>query len=356
MLEHVNVHSQPVERHPVFNNWDVIPEAWYFTVRSRDLKKEQVISFRLQNQQLAIFRSQSGKVSATDAFCPHMGTDLAQGKVVGEHIRCFFHHWEFDGKGLCRKIPCLGGKSLESNVGLTAYPTCEKYGLIWVYAGQNPTAPVLEVPDLEGKEIIFHLGTFNQHRSHHHLSMVNGLDPQHLKTVHGLSLDMDLQMEQTGQQLECTLEGLTTDQTLTDRFMRWAMGPKYSYSMKYSQASVASLTLLRDVYFRNPKWIWPRLHMLYAYRPEKPGLSSTQTIYVTEKRRGLLGWIKSYMILFLTSRAYAFLKDEDDKVYDHIRFTSRRMLAIDQPLVRYIAYVNQLKASAWAKEPSGMDV
>ena len=34
-----------------------------------------------------------------------MGANLAGGKVVGNHVQCPFHHWEYNGEGTCARIP-----------------------------------------------------------------------------------------------------------------------------------------------------------------------------------------------------------------------------------------------------------
>ena len=49
----------------------------------------------------------SGKVVAMDARCPHMGVHLAEGRVEGDGLRCFFHRWKFEGNGKCSDIPAL---------------------------------------------------------------------------------------------------------------------------------------------------------------------------------------------------------------------------------------------------------
>lgn len=352
--QNFNRQTQPPDEHVIFNNWSVLPEAWYFTFQSRDLKPRQIRSFILLNQKIVIFRGSSGKVHALDSFCPHMGTDLEKGKVIGDRLQCFFHHWEFDGKGLCQKIPALLGADLKNGVdhGLYSYPVEEKYGLIWIYAGKVPAVPVLDVPDLVGKKHIARLGRRNTNRSHHHISMINGLDPQHLKTVHGLSIDMQVEVSQGAQEMEFVLSGAVPAATRIDRIMRRLFGPTYSYSMKYAQASIASLTLLRNVFFLNSRWTWPRLYMLYAYRPLREGLCETQPIYVTEDRPGIWGALISRLLIVMTKGAYLFLKSEDDKVYDHIRFNSQRLLSVDRPIVRYIEFVNGLKISPWTSVSS----
>ena len=57
-------------------------------------------------EHFAVYRSQSGKVSVLDAYCPHMGGNLAVGgRVKGECLECPFHGWVFDKDGLCVGIP-----------------------------------------------------------------------------------------------------------------------------------------------------------------------------------------------------------------------------------------------------------
>lgn len=54
-----------------------------------------------------VFRGQEGKASVLDAYCPHLGANLAVGgRVVGNCIECPFHGWQFRGDdGKCVKIP-----------------------------------------------------------------------------------------------------------------------------------------------------------------------------------------------------------------------------------------------------------
>ena len=64
---------------------------------------------------LAVFRGEDGQAYVLDAYCPHMGANLAVGGVVkGNCIQCPFHGWQFRGEdGKCTTIPYLDadGKS-----------------------------------------------------------------------------------------------------------------------------------------------------------------------------------------------------------------------------------------------------
>lgn len=58
-------------------------------------------------EQLAVFRGQDGKAYVLDAYCPHLGANLAVGgRVVGSCIECPFHGWQFQGNdGKCVRVP-----------------------------------------------------------------------------------------------------------------------------------------------------------------------------------------------------------------------------------------------------------
>src|SRR4028118_742720 len=97
-----------IHKDQTFNNPELFIEGWYWAIRSEDLKVGKVKPVTLQGRDLALYRGKDGNAIALDAYCPHMGAHLAEGKVEGNNIRCFFHHWEFDQTGNCVDIPCLG--------------------------------------------------------------------------------------------------------------------------------------------------------------------------------------------------------------------------------------------------------
>jgi hypothetical protein len=104
-----------------------------------------------------------------------------------------------------------------------------------------------------------------------------------------------------------------------------------------------SVTTMKQV-----RWL-PPLHMTYAYKPLRDGRTEILPIYVTAKREGPIGWLKSQFLLTLTRLTYYFLRGEDGQIYDNIRFAPNALLPIDAPLVHYMNYVNQLSPSCWSR-------
>lgn len=73
-------------------------------------------------EQVAVFRGRDGKAHVVDAYCPHLGANLAVGgRVVGNCIECPFHGWQFNGEdGKCVRIPYAekGKRSLSTYLDL----------------------------------------------------------------------------------------------------------------------------------------------------------------------------------------------------------------------------------------------
>ncbi|OCR00363.1 Rieske (2Fe-2S) protein [Oscillatoriales cyanobacterium USR001] len=327
-----------------FNNWNIINKGWYIASPSQALSQGKAKSVEVCGQRIVIFRGEDRKVRALDAYCPHLGTDLGIGRVDGNLIRCSFHHWAFDETGNCQNIPCQA--EIPRQAKLLTYATEEKYGFIWIYPDAKAPEGVVEFDELKGKEIVSQADTAFERTCHHHICMMNGIDAQHLKTIHHLDIKMELSLNQNqlGTQIDFIMRGEFPKTTLRERLGQRFLGSSYEYSMRYADGCIGLLTIMKNVR------LFPPLYMIYAYTPISPGRTIVQPIYVTEKRQGIIGYLLSQFLLFCTRLAYYMLRDEDGKIYDNICFNPQVILSIDEPLVQYMRYVNQLKPSQWSRD------
>ena len=53
-------------------------------------------AFEVGSERIAVFRTRSGEVFATQADCPHRGGPLADGLIGGTTLICPLHSWKFD--------------------------------------------------------------------------------------------------------------------------------------------------------------------------------------------------------------------------------------------------------------------
>lgn len=338
-----NQNTQPLIKMKIFNNWDIVAKGWYIVCPSQEIPQFKAKSFVICGQKTVFFRGEDNKIRALDAYCPHLGTDLAIGKVDGNLIRCFFHHWGFDGEGKCQDIPCQS--SIPEKAKLQAYDTDEKYGFIWVYPEKKASETVAEFDELKNHSLVTAYDKAFERDCHHHICMMNGIDAQHLQTVHKLNIKMDLSLQEnkSGNIIDFTLSGEFPQTTFREKIARKILGDYYEYTMRYADGCIGLLTIMKKVRFI------PCLHMIYAYRPLENRKTRIQPIYITKKRKGIIGWFISRCLLLMTKLAYYFLRGEDGMIYDNIRFNPNAILTIDEPLVKYMNYVNKLQPSIWSK-------
>src|SRR5687767_10260819 len=82
-----------------------VPTGWFYLCRSRDLAPGPVRAELGGAAAYVGFRDPAGRAVTLDARCSHMRADLARGEVVGGHLRCPLHAWEYAGDGRCVRIP-----------------------------------------------------------------------------------------------------------------------------------------------------------------------------------------------------------------------------------------------------------
>jgi len=122
-------------------------QSWFAVAMSYELKAGQVLGRDFLDGRIVLFRGENGRAVAMSAYCPHVGADLSVGDVVGNNVRCAFHHWEYDQSGQCVKTGA--GDPAPRNACLFVFPTEERFGIIWVFNGEKPLydLPTFPYPD-----------------------------------------------------------------------------------------------------------------------------------------------------------------------------------------------------------------
>lgn len=131
--------SSNVARLPAVEDFPTYPASWYLFCRSAQLD-EKPLSQRILGQKLVAFRTASGRVAMMDANCAHLGADLGCGSVVGDTIRCPFHHWRYGTDGVCQSVPNQG--QVPSFARLRTYPVEERHGYVFFFNGSDALFPL----------------------------------------------------------------------------------------------------------------------------------------------------------------------------------------------------------------------
>lgn len=115
--------------------------VWTPVALSSDLPPRLVIPTTLNGQDIAVWRSESGKVHAWNDRCPHRGMRLSHGFVRGELLSCIYHGWRYDGEGICRKIPAHPDLEPPTTIRVPSWRCEEAGGVIWVAAADAEGMP-----------------------------------------------------------------------------------------------------------------------------------------------------------------------------------------------------------------------
>lgn len=344
-----NLKTQPHNIQKIFNNDKVLTKGWYPVCASSELKKGEAKSFKFLNQRVVVFRTKSSQLKGIDAFCPHLGADLGNGRVVDENIQCYFHQWEFDGEGSLKKIPCK--KQLDdsfSSVKNNSYPVQELYGHVWIFSDSAKSHDVIRPTVLEDQEVsaIFlkEITLF----AHHHVMMANGVDLQHFATVHALDIKFDYDVSESDDgTFVWKLKGKIPKTTIKGKLATMLLGDDFEYHVKFAGGSL--ITISYGVNAKILGFNFPALNVLWGCLPQLNGISKVRIFFVTKKRTGLIGKLKNFSLYFLTFFLLMMLRDEDIEAFPNMRFNTHRLIDADQSLARFIQMINKSERSYWGE-------
>lgn len=158
-------------------------QSWFPICLSEEVPAGTVIGRDFLDGKVVIYRGEDGVVQVKTAYCPHVGADLSVGKVVGNNIQCAFHRWEYGANGRCVKTGI--GDPPPPTANLFTFPAEEKYGIVWVFNGEEPLWD-LPVFDKADDRIVFKALYTDEYTCDPWIFAANTPDMQHIKVVHGI--------------------------------------------------------------------------------------------------------------------------------------------------------------------------
>ena len=170
------------QRVPLEGDDGVYSQTWWPICTSDEVATGQIIGREFLDGRVVVWRGADGKPRVTSAWCPHMGTDLAVGQVIGNEVQCAFHNWRFDGEtGRC--TGAKWAKKVPEKAAVFAFPTTEKWGLIWAFNGEEALwqLPDIDVPD---KDLFFKHARIPINDCDPFMFTANAFDFQHFGALH----------------------------------------------------------------------------------------------------------------------------------------------------------------------------
>lgn len=175
------------------SDWHVLASFWHPLVFAHDVGGKPLPA-RLLDLDLVVYRTKAGVTVAKD-LCPHRGTRLSAGRIVGDRLVCAMHGLHFDHEGHCRKIPSVSDRKVDipAKLCLRTYRSVERYGLVWTCLKAEPVWPlpiwtVMGDPDL--KKVFVPSDLWRASASRH---VENFNDVAHFPWVHRKSFGGDVE-------------------------------------------------------------------------------------------------------------------------------------------------------------------
>lgn len=160
---------------------------WYPVCTAEELTDDKPLQVQLMGLKFVAFRDSAGKPHVLSDVCIHRGGSLGNGTVEKDCVACPYHGWQFSGDGNCRHIPSEGDTNPPARAKVDAYPTEERYDIVFAFLGDLPEEERPALYDIEeyaadgwrhSETIILNVNCYFER------SMENGLDPVHNQFVH----------------------------------------------------------------------------------------------------------------------------------------------------------------------------
>jgi phenylpropionate dioxygenase-like ring-hydroxylating dioxygenase large terminal subunit len=294
---------------------DAYHQIWVPVALARDVSAEKPLGVDIFGTRVVAYRDPEGKPVVQTAWCPHLGADLSVGQMIEGQVRCPYHHWRFDAKGACAHIPT--GDKIPPGARVAAWPVAEAWGLVWAFNGAKPLYEPPGIPGIGESELTIDTRQRSTRNLPTWVPVSNGIDFQHLRTLHGLQTTEPDTVDFGEHAIEYRIE--------TDRYIQHG---------RITGTNVFAQYLRRE---------GMDLYMLFAGAPIDANSSrgfnavgirnSGNPAVVAAQLQAVRGFVDALLA-------------EDDPVLNTMRFKPGVFVAADRYLSRFFKYVREFPTAA----------
>jgi phenylpropionate dioxygenase-like ring-hydroxylating dioxygenase large terminal subunit len=288
--------------------------TWYPVALASELAAGAVRGEDFCGTRVVAYRDGAGKAAVQGAWCPHLGADLSVGQVIEGRIRCAYHHWSFNSAGQCAHIPA--GDAILPEARIPTYPSAEAWGIVWAFNGKAPDFAPPVIPDAAESDILYRAVRGTLRPIPHWVSISNGVDFQHLRTLHGLDAQTPPLVETGPHGLEYRIE-------------------RPPYLLQHGRISGTSCF---SQHLRTP--MGGEMFMLFGVRAVAPERSQGFNVVGVPKGDGAEARLQG-TVAFVER-----LLAEDAPVLNTIRFKKGVLVPSDRHLARFLRYVETFPTGA----------
>ncbi len=161
-----------------------LKNAWYMAGWTSEVG-QGLLRRRLLGDPVLLYRLTDGRVAALEDRCPHRFAPLSLGTREGDAIQCAYHGLTFNSAGQCIRNPYAS--KIPNGAQVKSFPVQERYGIVWIWAGQPDLAEPGTIPDFsavfDGQQAPPLLG-YTEMRANYEYGTDNLMDLSHIEFVH----------------------------------------------------------------------------------------------------------------------------------------------------------------------------
>ncbi len=118
-----------------------------------EIRKDKPICKTIMGMNVIVVEDASGNISVLDAYCPHMGAPLSEGRFVDDCIVCPFHSMKFNVEG--ERLSEKGQVLKKQTTRVYKYPTVVmgEFIFAWFDEDQKNAQPLYQIPDITYSEL-----------------------------------------------------------------------------------------------------------------------------------------------------------------------------------------------------------
>lgn len=117
--------------------------CWYVAATIGEVT-ETPIARRIAGEEVVVWRSAGGQVSAFENRCAHRAFPLSHGIVDGENLVCGYHGCTYGPDGRCTHIPAQN--RVPTGMRVRVFPVLEDGPFVWIWLGSPGAAAVSRPP------------------------------------------------------------------------------------------------------------------------------------------------------------------------------------------------------------------
>jgi phenylpropionate dioxygenase-like ring-hydroxylating dioxygenase large terminal subunit len=294
-------------------------QSWYPVALAAEVRPGTLLGQDFLASRVIVYRDGAGKPMVQSAWCPHLGADLSVGEIVDGQIRCPYHHWRFDGTGNCVHIPT--GDKIPPGAKIFAHPTAEAWGLIWAFNGEAPLFELPRIPGADECELTFEAVMRGIRPVPPWVGTSNGVDFQHLRTLHNLPTSTPDTIEVRDYAIEYVIE--------TSNYKQHGL---------ITGANVFAQHLHREgmdtfMLFAGAPIDEHRSRAFFVVGVRQAGERPEDRKAVAAKLQHVRGFVEK-------------LLEEDEPILNSIRFRRGVLVASDRHLARFLKYIDEFPKAA----------